>query len=357
VKSALLLAAAEDNDEDDNDYLIDLTTLGRLSMMFVSRSTMDSMHFHFRDSNIFRSGFLGYGPHPGNGWTLHVTDWLLFMLLAKDVLRLDKISTTDTLSTVPKMKEELPIESLVNLTMFNASPMNLKRASQWDLRGSMLKPSLVFISSDGYGCIDRALNMNAENLFLSVQVHNFADISKLIVPKPSRTLADRIKNFFMRCITAISKLIVPKPIGLITERTVRVCYSIDSLLPGTITFPHEHLRALADYIFTRYTNLEYLDIVMEFDLSLPDNIFEPFVQWIKTLNEELKSGPLMSCETHKCDLIFEARFPIQTLTNVIASEHDVTKLGEDCSNAEWTIARRVKMGENFVARYIFIGVD
>jgi len=69
----------------------------------------------------------------------------------------------------------------------------------------------------------------------------------------------------------------------------------------------------------------------------------------------------MNCKTNGCMLIvvLVSKFPVQTLTNAIASKHDVTKLGELCSNDEWAkhkdvmLSREVKLKENFVARYVF----
>jgi len=270
-----------------------------------------------------------------------VTDWLVFWLLAKDVLRLDWIGIlTTTERQIPEMKEELPVESLIKMAVLTDSPMNLKRASQWDLSGSVLKLYKVLYGVVS-GNIDRVMNLNAENLEVGVCVNNFAAISSLILPKPSGLVTDRIKNF-------------------------RFNYLLLTALPLN-EFPHEHVRVQADYILKCCTKLEKLYIGTMSYHAFPDASFDSFVQQIKSFNEELKSGPLMNCETHGCELIFAVRanFPAETLINAIDNEHEVMKLGERCNNDDWPIhlrepvmiLREVKLKEKLFARYVFIGHD
>jgi len=242
-------------------------TLGRLNLMFVSHSAMYSVLFNFRDTANFRSLIFTFYPCPSlvkeNAWTLLLPDWFVFWLLAMDVLRLNKIFVWPR-SEIPEMKDELPIESLIVLSLFQDSPMNQKRATKWDLGDTVLKPFKLTLSEGSYRLVDRALNMNAENLEIDVYTSNFAPISKLILPKPSGLVADRMKNLCVR-------------------------YSMSPYRPAFDKFPHEHLRAMVDYFLTCCTTLEKLFIKIEFGYSFRDVAFEPFVQQIEAPTEKLKS--------------------------------------------------------------------
>jgi len=263
---------ATDEDE-DAIHRIDMSTLDRLSPMLISRSAMDATLFHFRDSAKLCS------MRPYNGelslvkvgvWILLVTDWLVFWLQAKGVLRLDKIDLIIAESTMPELKEELPVESLVRLSLFNGSPIDQKRAMQWDLRGSVLKPNKVELWNDSYGCLDRALNMNTENLQTRVHVENIAAISELIVPPPTGFVSDRTKN-------------------------IRVRYSISHFHPDD-ELPLEHFQATVNYIFAHCPKLEKLTIEMEFYEIVSESFIESVIEWA---NEKWKN---LSFETRGCML-------------------------------------------------------
>ena len=114
-----------------------------------------------------------------------------------------------------------------------------------------------------------------------------------------------------------------------------------------------------------------------------DENFEPYVRWIKSFGEELKSEMLADFDTRGCKLIIVvvALFPMQTLTvinstsgqvqliyllqDAIESKHEVTKMGEHYVDNEWpeddgwlgvdTISRQVKLKEKTYARYAFVG--
>jgi len=331
AKAVKLLAAEEAEDAaQDVERLIDLTTFSRLNMMFVSRSAMDSVHFHFRDSTIFISLDPMVQLTKNNAWGIRVTGWFVFWLLAKEVLRLNTI-VIDTIGIpVQKMKEELPVESLVNLTLFNVAPMDQKRMAEWDLSGSVLKLDVVdMMCDDGFGCIERAVNMNAEKLRIEFVVNGH--IPELILRKPSGLVSDRTK-------------------------TAHVCYSMSFVR----NFPLEHFRILAGFIPACCPKLETLCIETCFIYPFSVANLNAFATRIKTLNEQLMSGPMMSCETRRCKTIIAvtAIFPAQTLRNAIESKHEITTLGEYCN--EWPfypnakITRQVRLKENLFARYIFI---
>jgi len=87
---------------------------------------------------------------------------------------------------------------------------------------------------------------------------------------------------------------------------------------------------------------------------------EPYVQWITLLNEKLKSGTLMSLETHGCEMIvaISAKLKLETLTAAIENGHDVTKMGERFNRPDdWyvNISRQVPLKEKIVVRHTLIG--
>ena len=95
-------------------------------------------------------------PFQDNERSYRLTDWCAFWLLANDVLRLSKFRSDANDILTSTEKDELPIESIVKLTLFEGefaryseegepnrsssdSPMDRKRAKQWDLSGSAMQ--------------------------------------------------------------------------------------------------------------------------------------------------------------------------------------------------------------------------
>jgi len=269
-------------------------------------------------------------------WALRVTGWFVVWVLAKDVLRLDKINIVATsANTIPMEKEELPVESLINLAVFKDSSMSQKRVSQWDLRGSELKPNKVIAQLGNYDNFDRALNLNAGNLELRVPFDNFAAISGRIVLKSSGLVSERTKN-------------------------VHVRYILSSGFPDVDEFPHEYFRQLADNIKKR-TKLEGLFILVTTPY-LPDAIFESFAKQTTDLNTKLLQEKYRCIRGCKLIVAIVSYFPVQTLNNAIDSEHDVTKIGKLCNNYLVTpggtvmISREVKLHRgNYTIRFTFVG--
>jgi len=306
-------------------------------------------------------------------------------LLAKDVLRLDECSVWRKGSLGHAEKDELPIESLVKMALFRDSPLDQKRAKQWDLRGSVLKLNALkmFVSED-FGCIDRVMNVNAENLELKTawmpddSVGLSDAFSNIIVPKLSGLfVADRIKNFHMdlyagfNVMTTVDRFL-HDPLRVLAHYVLVCCYPMLEKLFGAFVANRiknfrmvndaaiyaqvcaDNFRVLANYVLTCCPMLEKLSIDIAFDVHATD--FESYAQWIKLLNEKLKNGTL-SLETHACEMIIttKANFPEQTLTAAIQNEHDVTKMGEHFDSqqeADVVISRQVTLKEKFIARHI-----
>jgi len=251
-------------------------------------------------------------------------------IVLRVLLRLDDFRRGNYLTTSRMQWNELPIESLVKLSLFKDSPLSQKRAGRWNLRGSELKLDKVMMNGvNAFEEVPLMLNLNAVNLTIVTE----AAFSTLVVRKLNRVIANRTKNF-----------------------------SLLLSLPNTLgNFPHKQLRAFVDYVLTSCSGLKKL-FVQIFEGSKPSLNLGTFVQWIMELTELLKAGPLMKLKTRGCELIIgvPSFFSKQLLMDVIDSDHEVTKIGEPC-DTEWMeggppamIARQVKLKEKFYVRYLFI---
>jgi len=317
-----------------------LQKFGRLNLLFVSRSAMNSMLFHLRDLTKLTSynfDFLADNAvmlEKSGSPTYRISNWFAFWMLAKDVLRLHDCAVEPADRQIHVKEDELPIESLVKMALFQDSPLNQERSKHWDLGGSTLELNTmkVYVHED-FGCIGPALNVNAENLKIKNELSCSA-FPAIIVSKLSGLVADRIKNFRM--------------VNIFPE---------DAQMDVVVV--HDQLRDLAHYILSCCPELVKLTIELAFDLLFRH--FESYVRRIKLLNEMLKNGTLMNLETHGCELIIATRalFPRQTLTAAIQNGHDVTKMGErfniEQEDGQVVISRQVMFKEKFVARHTLVG--
>jgi len=294
---------------------IDLQTFGRLNLMSVSRSAMNSTLFHLRDLTTLGSYSNAYDVTLTKSGSLKhgMGYWFTFWLLTKDVLRLDNCFVFSADRQIHVKEGELPIESLVQMAQIMDSPMNQKRVEQWDLTGSMLELNAMkaYVHED-FGCIEPVLNINAEKLELETVETPYL-FSAVVVPKQSGLfIADRIKN-----------------LRIINNDVVFIAHM------DAGKFLHDRLSVLLHYVLACCPNLEKLTVDIDFDS--PDH-FEPYVRWIQLFNEKQKNGTLMSLEMHDCELIIATRatFPGHTLSDAIQNQHAVTKMGEHSTTSRRT---------------------
>jgi len=294
------------------------------------------MLFHFRD---LTSGFFGkYVRHMCNDkddTDYCLTDWFVYWLLAKDVLRLGRICIRIPVeSRSSMMKDELPVESLVKLALFKGSPICQKRAEEWDLSGSQVAKLIKLTVWGDLVSIDRALNMNTEKLACE---GFFNDFSNFVAPKLSGTVSERMKIFQMDFLMN------------------------DSFSMVDCDFPHEQLRTFIDNVLACGPNLEKMIITIYGQRFYSADDFGPYVRKIEKFNVKLKDETLSDLETNGCELIIATRayFPSQTLDDAIKSGHDVMQMGVHCDDElsdgwETAISRKVPLKGKIFARHIFV---
>jgi len=320
--------------------MIYLLKFGRFNLPFVSRQAMDSALFHIRDLTTLRSHTEYDSDHvlaskdvvlqKSESTKYFASHWFAFWLLTKDVLRLDDCIVCTGRRQIQVEKEELPVESLVKMVLFKDSPMDQKRAKQWDLGGSALKLNkLTMFVWSGFGCIEPALNINAESLEFTISWPQA--FSTTIAPKlSSHIVADRIKDFRL----------------VINHITFVAEMDLDKF--------HDQLCSLVHNILECCHKLEKMTIEFNFD-GFGYIEFDIYVQWLKLLNEMMKNGSLMSLiETHGCELIIATRAGFQggKVNDAIQSGHEVMKMGERFNiEQDRVISREVKLNEKFAVRH------
>jgi len=340
--------------------LVDLRTV---NYMFASRAAFNSICYHLRRiAELSKNGpeltlrspkkqLLGTTKLRDKFFTgpFNIPEWLLFLLLARDVLRIEFLEFVHR----PPLRRrryytqylnESPAESLWKLLLFKMCAKTCqKRADRWDMNDSKLNLDAVGISGTDYilDDLDRVLNINSVEQMILIKNARFSD---LYIPRLSRVTATRTRGFDLFFV--VSNLFIPTPNG------------------NANAFPHKQLRAVIKYILKSCPRLKSLFIGFRFRSIFEDDEFQSYAQWILALNQKLISETLTNIDTSDCELIVDLRvyFPEQTLNAAVENRHEVLELGSQSDDKwpdEWTgtvISRQVNLSEKIAVGYRYVGI-
>jgi len=206
-----------------------------------------------------------------------ISKWLLFYLLASDVLRLKKVTFDGSRAPgsqlaedgeeVKEVQKESSAESLVKLLFRGSNTKCQARADEWDLSDVQLQLDDVErasfcmwdTSNRDFGHFERLLNRNAKRY--SARLH----ASVFQIPSSSKNVADRAEEF-------------------------RLEIRSSGPLQNYEAYLERELEAEVRYIRTICPGMK--KIRLEVPRMLGMNQFEPLTQWIFSLNTKLTSGNL-----------------------------------------------------------------